>query len=162
MLGLPRGDGGARVRDGLSEPRPPAAGGGEGRGGRAGAGPVGKPGPGVGAAAARPAGGALCGREGRVAVLTSRSHKALYPTHGVWIWLPRALLALELGRVAVVGREVPGAEPSSHQEFCWFAAEDLKQNDRKGLVCSHTGSLGPSEFVSFATELLLSVCNICV
>lgn len=74
-LGPPRGDGGARVSDGASEPRPPAAGGGEDWGGRAGAGPAGEPGPGVCAArlgrreerCAGPRAGLLCSSRGPLA-----------------------------------------------------------------------------------------------
>lgn len=141
--------------------RPPAAGGGEGKAGRAGQ--AGEPGPGVGAGAAGPARRALCGPEGRVAGLISRPFG---PTGAVpdprraglaapRLAGPRAAPERPQSRAAPVGKGVPGAEPSSHQEFCRFAAENLKQTLNKGLAYGRTGSPEASDFASFATELRL-------
>lgn len=138
--------------------------GGEGRGGRAGEGGPGRSRPWNRArVSAVPraglGGGALCGPEERVAVLISRppAPRSPYRTRGGRIWMPRASPAAELGRTAVVGREVPGAEPSSHLEFCRFAAEDLEQTVSKELAYSLKGSLRAATLLLLQRTAALSV-----
>lgn len=94
---------------------------------------------------------------GRVAVLISLPPRPTAAIPDPWRvdLAARASPAAELGRAAVEGRQVPDAEPSTHQEFCRFAAKDMEQTVSKGLACSFTGSLRASEFASFAAELLL-------